>query len=48
MPDALFIGLGEVSDTAQPYAAEHGIALWQLPELAKALQGLPLGANAAR
>lgn len=46
-PDALLIGLGVVSDTAQPYAAEHGIAVWQVPELARALQGLPLASGAA-
>jgi restriction system protein len=42
-PDALYIGLGELSDTARPFAARHGIAVWQAPELAHALRGLPLG-----
>ena len=42
-PDALYIGLGELSDNAGPFAARHGIAIWQGPELAKALRGVPLG-----
>ena len=42
-PDALYIGLGELSDTARPFAARHGIAIWRAPELAQALRGLPLG-----
>jgi len=43
-PDALWIGLGALTDTARPFAAEHRIAVWQLSELAQALRGLPLGA----
>jgi len=35
--DALFIGLGELTDNARPYAARHGITLWQSAELAQAL-----------
>jgi restriction system protein len=42
-PDALFIGLGPVSDSARPFAAERRIAVWQAAELAHALRGLPLG-----
>ncbi len=42
-PDALWIGLGALTDTARPFAAEHGIAVWQAAELAQALRGLPLG-----
>lgn len=42
-PDALYIGLGELTDSARPFAARHGIAIWQGPELAQALRGLPLG-----
>ena len=42
-PDALFVGLGEISANAQPFAAEHRIAIWQAAELAQALRGLPLG-----
>ena len=42
-PDALYIGLGPISDNAQPFAAEHRIAIWQAAELAHALRGLPLG-----
>ncbi len=40
--DALLIGLGEPTDSARPFAAEHRIALWQAAELAQALRGLPL------
>ena len=47
-PDALYIGLGELSDTARPFAAQHRIAVWQAPELAQALRGLPLGNPASR
>ena len=43
--DALWIGLGELTDSARPYAAEHRIAVWQLTELAQALRGLPLGGS---
>ena len=46
--DALYIGLGALSDNAAPYAAEHRIAVWQASELAHALRGLPLGAARAR
>ena len=45
-PDALYIGLGELTDSARPFAAEHRVAVWQAAELAKALQGLPLRAVA--
>ncbi len=41
-PDALYIGLGELTDTARPFAAQHRIAIWHAPELAQALRGLPL------
>ena len=40
--DALYIGLGPLSDNAQPFAARHRIAIWQAAELAHALRGLPL------
>lgn len=40
--DALHIGLGELSEAARPFAARHDIAVWQLPEIAQALRGLPL------
>jgi restriction system protein len=43
-PDALYIGLGELSDNARAYAAEHRIAVWQATELAQALRGLALPA----
>ena len=36
-PDALLIALGEFTDTARPFAAEHRIAVWQAAELAQAL-----------
>jgi len=42
-PDALYIGLGPLTDNARPFAAEHRIAIWQADELAHALRGLPLG-----
>ena len=45
--DALCIGLGELTDTARPYAAEHRIAVWQAAEVAQALRGLPLAPAAA-
>ena len=48
VPDALYIGLAELSDTAAPYAAEHRIAVWQATELAHALRGLPLVDSKAR
>lgn len=35
--DALFIGLGELTDNARPYAAQHGITVWQAADLAQAL-----------
>ena len=42
-PDALYIGLGPLSDNARPFATEQRIAVWQAPELAHLLRGLPLG-----
>ena len=36
--DALCICLGELTDNARPFAAEHRIAIWQSAELAQALQ----------
>lgn len=47
-PAALYIGLAPLSDTAQPFATQHGITLWQAAELAHALRGLPLGAPPPR
>ena len=41
-PDALCIGLGPLTDTARPFAAEHRLAVWQLPEIALALRGARL------
>lgn len=41
--DALCIGLGEVTDTARPFAAAHGVAVWRAPEIAQALRGVTLG-----
>lgn len=46
-PDALYIGLGGLSDNAALFAAEHRIAVWQGNELAHALRGLALGADKA-
>ena len=43
-PDALFIGLGELSEPASKLAAGKSISVWQAPELAQKLRGLlPLG-----
>jgi restriction system protein len=39
---ALCIGLGEISEPAATFAAEHRIAFWQAAELAESLRGLPL------
>jgi restriction system protein len=47
-PDALYVGLGALSDSAAPFAAEHHIVVWQATELAHALRGLPLSAAKAR
>jgi restriction system protein len=41
-PDALYICLGELSEQAIAYAAQHRIAVWQANELAQALRGLTL------
>jgi restriction system protein len=41
-PDALCIALGELIDSAKPFAAEHRIAVWQAAELAQALRGVVL------
>ena len=41
-PDALCIGLGALTDTARPFAAEHRVAVWQAPEIAQALRGVRL------
>jgi restriction system protein len=45
--DALCIALGEFTDGARDFAREHRIAVWQAAELAQALRGLPLGAEAS-
>ena len=41
-PDGLYIGMGPLTDAAAPFAATHGIAVWSVDELARALRGLPL------
>ena len=46
--DALLISLGELTDNARPFAAEHRIAVWQSAELAQALRALPRPAAGAR
>ena len=46
--DALCIGLGELSENAKPFAAQHRIAIWQAAELARALRDMPLGTPKAR
>ena len=35
--DALYVCLGELTDTARPYAVEHGITVWQAADLARVL-----------
>lgn len=40
--DALIIGLGALSETAVPFAAQHQIAVWQAAEIAQALRGVVL------
>ena len=42
VPDALYIGLGELTDNARPFAAQHAIAIWGAAELAQALRGVAL------
>ena len=46
--DALLISLGELSDNARPFASAQAITVWQAPDLARLLRGLPLAAPAAR
>ena len=41
--DALYIGLGELSESAVAFASLNRIAVWQAGELAHALRKLPLG-----
>lgn len=40
--DALVVALGELTDSARPFAAEQRVAVWQAAEIAQALRGLPL------
>jgi restriction system protein len=40
--EAIVVSLGELTETAVPFAKQHGIVVWQAPELAKALRGLTL------
>lgn len=40
--DALLISLGELSETAAAYAAQHGIEVWPVDRLLQALHGLPM------
>jgi restriction system protein len=43
---ATYVALGEVTDTARAYAAKHGLALMQGPELAVLLRRSPLSRRA--
>jgi restriction system protein len=43
--DALVVALGELTDSARPFAAEQRIAVWQAAEIAQALRGIPLDAR---
>lgn len=45
---ALYIGLGEVSEPAAAFAAQHRIAFWQVADLAQALRGMVLPEAADR
>ena len=45
--DALYIGLGELTDNARPFAAQHRIAVWRSAEIAQALRGIDLPARRA-
>jgi restriction system protein len=46
--DALYIGLGPISDTALAFATEQRISIWQAAGLAYALRGLPMAQSPAR
>jgi restriction system protein len=41
--EAVYIGLGEPTDPARAFAAEHRVTIWRAAELAHGLRGLPLG-----
>lgn len=46
--DALYVGLGEFSESARPFAVKHRIAIWQALDLAQALRGrLPAAKDGA-
>jgi restriction system protein len=45
--EALYVGLGEFSANALPFAAKHHITIWKAADLAHALRGLPLEAPTA-
>lgn len=46
--EAIYVSLGELSDTARPFATRSALTLWQDAELARALHGLPLPQAPAR
>jgi restriction system protein len=46
-PDALHIGLAELTDNARSFADENRIAVWRAAELAQALRQIPLGTTPA-
>lgn len=46
--DAMLVALGDLTETAVPYAAAHRIAVWQAAEIAQALRGLPTAPPPAR
>jgi restriction system protein len=37
--DAIYVGLGELTDTAREFATRQRLTIWQAPELAQALRG---------
>jgi restriction system protein len=46
--EAIYVCLTPLSAKAQPFAAEHGITLWQATELATAFKGVAIGDAKAR
>jgi restriction system protein len=47
--DAVYVCLGELTETAAPFATVHRVSIWQAGELARVLKDAPLsGAGAAQ
>lgn len=45
---ALYIGLGEITEAAAAFAAQHRIAVWHAAELAQSLRGVALPGAASK